>query len=166
MSYNPGGLDGHPGGGGPDDVSDEHEGNSACLDELSVTPRLCTGATRASDRRCAILAVLVLIGTTGFLAFSRPPKTLLKTVDAAVVLAGEHDGRQDYGLQSAPSRPRRAMVLSDPYPANDDVMRSACNEACAGIEVPCGRPLTLTTAEKPRWCDNSRSNADGGPSSW
>ncbi len=91
------------------------------------------------------MAVLVLIGATGFAVFSEAPDDPLKRVDAVVVLAGDHDGREDYGLGLARRGLAQAVVLSDPYPTSDDVMRRACNETIAGVEVICGRPLAETT---------------------
>jgi uncharacterized SAM-binding protein YcdF (DUF218 family) len=94
------------------------------------------------------VAVLVLIGTTGFVVFSEATEDPLQRVDAVVVLAGDHDGREDYGLELARRGLAHAVVLSDPYPASDDFMRNACNacnEAIAGVEVICGRPLAKTT---------------------
>lgn len=109
-------------------------------------PRGLTPLRRAlAIAGCAVVAVLVLIGATGYVVFSEATEDPLKRVDAVVVLAGDHDGREGYGLELARRGLAHAVVLSDPYPVSDDVMRTACNETIAGVEVICGRPAANTT---------------------
>jgi uncharacterized SAM-binding protein YcdF (DUF218 family) len=91
------------------------------------------------------VAVLVLVGATGFAVFTDATEDPLKRVDAGVVLAGDHDGREDDGVELARRGLAQAVVLSDPYSTSDYVMRHACNEIIPGVEVICARPLTQTT---------------------
>ena len=62
-----------------------------------------------------VLALLVLTGTTGWMTFTTAHTDPLQHADAVVVLAGEHDGREDYGISLAAGGWARIVVLSDPY---------------------------------------------------
>jgi uncharacterized SAM-binding protein YcdF (DUF218 family) len=61
------------------------------------------------------------------------------------VLGGEHDGREDFGLALAPQVHASTVVLSDPYPASDRLMKRMCLPRKPGIEVICSRPDPSTT---------------------
>ncbi len=54
---------------------------------------------------CIFLVVTVVGGTVGYQLFTRTHDDPLREVDAIVVLGGEHDGREDYGIELA----RRVM---------------------------------------------------------
>ena len=69
----------------------------------------------------------------------------LHHADAVVVLAGEHDGREDYGISLAASGWAHTVVLSDPYPDSDPIMRRVCRQQVAGVEVRCPHPAPITT---------------------
>jgi uncharacterized SAM-binding protein YcdF (DUF218 family) len=104
----------------------------------------------ASLRR-AVLVVLsltlglaLLVGTTGFVLFKNAKVDPLQPADAVVVLGGEHDGREDYGLSLARDGWAPTVVISNPYPAGDSVMQRVCSET-GYVEVICLRPSPLTT---------------------
>ena len=104
----------------------------------------------ASLRRVALvvtatlLVVLVSNGVIGFLIFSRAQGDSLQRADAIIVLGGEHDGREAYGLQLARDGWAATVVLSDPYGPNDPVMREACRPQ-PDVEVICRAPVPSTT---------------------
>lgn len=66
-------------------------------------------------------------------------------VDAVVVLGGEHDGREAYGLALARRGVAPTLMLSDPYPAADELMRQMCTRHDDSVEVICFRPDPSTT---------------------
>lgn len=105
---------------------------------------------QASLRRVAVvvtatlLVVLVSNGIIGFLVLSRAHGDPLQRADAIIVLGGEHDGREAYGLQLARDGWAKTVVLSDPYGPKDPVMRDACRPR-ADVEVICRAPIPSTT---------------------
>jgi len=92
----------------------------------------------------AVIALLTLNGVTGFLLFDSAPEDPLQHADAIVVLAGEHDGREDYAIALARSGWAPTVVLSNAYPPDDAVMKRACGEN-RGVEVICVRTFPATT---------------------
>lgn len=91
-----------------------------------------------------LLVLVVLMSTTGFLVFNYAKVDPLQPADAVVVLGGEHDGREDYGLSLARDGWAPTVVISNPYPAGDPVMRRVCGPS-GYVEVICLRPFPLTT---------------------
>jgi uncharacterized SAM-binding protein YcdF (DUF218 family) len=89
--------------------------------------------------------IMVVTGVSGVIVFGHAASDPLRRVDAIVVLGGEHDGREDYGLSLARDGWAKTVLLSDPYPATDPVMRRACSDTSGGIEVICMRPEVLNT---------------------
>lgn len=93
-----------------------------------------------------VVVVVVLVGVywgLGYQLFYREHQDSLRHVDAIVVLGGEHDGREDYGLQLAREGYARTVVVSDPY-LNDGynrggqaLMQRICASSTASIEVIC-----------------------------
>jgi len=96
----------------------------------------------------AIAAVLVIllidVGIGGVMLFTNAKQDDLQHADAILVLAGEHDGREDYAMQLAREGWAPTVVLSNPYLPGDEVMERVCRPA-AGVEVICGKPASLTT---------------------
>lgn len=94
------------------------------------------------------MAVLVLTlflnGATGTLFFARAKADPLKRVDAIVVLGGEHDGREAYGLKLAEQGYAMNVLISNPYGPKDKVMAKACQPR-SGIQVVCRAPVPGTT---------------------
>lgn len=92
-----------------------------------------------------LLAVLIVVGIGGYLWLGRVGDDALQRADAVVVLAGAHDGRESYGLTVARQVSAAVLLLSDPYPTDDPVMRRACAGSGRGITVICRRPAPATT---------------------
>lgn len=92
-----------------------------------------------------VVALMLLIGISGYFVFTNASADPLQRADAVVVLGGEHDGREEYGISLARYGWAPTVVLSNPYGASDPVMQRVCTEATGGIEVLCERPLSLTT---------------------
>ncbi|MUL46808.1 YdcF family protein [Mycobacterium sp. CBMA293] len=97
-------------------------------------------------RVIAVIAIVVLVdvGVAGAVLFTNAKSDQLQHADAIVVLAGEHDGREQYGLTLARQGWAHTVVLSNPYPPGDPQMNGACVPA-ADIEVICRQPEVLTT---------------------
>jgi uncharacterized SAM-binding protein YcdF (DUF218 family) len=91
-----------------------------------------------------VVVLLVDVGLAGLTLFTNAPSDQLRRADAIIVLAGEHDGREQYGLNLARQGWARTVVLSDPYLPGDPQMKSACAPA-VDIEVICRKPEVLTT---------------------
>ncbi|KMO80457.1 YdcF family protein [Mycolicibacterium obuense] len=92
----------------------------------------------------ALIAVLFLNGATGTLFFAHARPDPLAKVDAIVVLGGEHDGREAYGLKLAGQGYAPTVLMSDPYGPRDPVMKRYCRHQ-ADIEVICRPPVPSTT---------------------
>lgn len=93
----------------------------------------------------AVLALVVLIGISGYFLFTNAPSDALQRADAIIVLGGEHDGREDYGISLARDGWAPTVVLSNPYPDGDPIMQRVCSPPGGGIEVLCERPDPVTT---------------------
>lgn len=93
----------------------------------------------------ALLVLLLLLnGVSGTLVFARAKADPLERADAIVVLAGEHDGREAYGLRLAEQGYAKDVFLSDPYGPTDKVMEKACKPRLL-VRVICKKPAILTT---------------------
>jgi uncharacterized SAM-binding protein YcdF (DUF218 family) len=92
----------------------------------------------------ALVALAVLMGICGIALFTNAKVDPLQRADAVVVLGGEHDGREDYGVELARSGWAPTVVISDAYPENDPVMQRVCKPV-PSIEVICARAPSLTT---------------------
>jgi uncharacterized SAM-binding protein YcdF (DUF218 family) len=93
----------------------------------------------------AALVALVVIGVSGYLLFSRAADDPMQAADAVVVLGSEHDGREAYGWQLVLAGSAPVLVLSNPYPESDTVMRRMCRQHADQAEVLCERPKLSTT---------------------
>ncbi len=97
----------------------------------------------------ALVLLLVFNGASGTLLFAHAPRDPLARADAIVVLGGEHDGREAYGLRLAEQGYAPTVLLSNPYPAKDKVMRKACAPR-TDIQVICRKPAPATTRGEAR----------------
>jgi hypothetical protein len=101
-------------------------------------------------RRAAVVAAAVLValtvvmGISGITLFTNAKVDPLKKADAVVVLGGEHDGREDYGIGLARDGWAPTVVISDAYPKGDPVMERVCKPQ-PPIEVVCARATELNT---------------------
>ena len=91
-----------------------------------------------------LVALTILMGISGVRLFTNADTDALQKADAVVVLGGEHDGREDYGIELARSGWAPTVVISDAYPKDDPVMQRVCQPQAA-IEVVCSRATELTT---------------------
>ncbi|MEH3138870.1 MAG: YdcF family protein [Mycobacterium kyogaense] len=92
----------------------------------------------------ALIAVLFLNGATGTLFFAHARPDALAKADAIVVLGGEHDGREAYGLKLARQGYAPTVLMSDPYGSRDPVMKRFCRSN-SDVEVICRPPVPSTT---------------------
>lgn len=92
----------------------------------------------------ALVVLLFLNGASGTLLFARATADPLKQADAIVVLGGEHDGREAYGLKLAEQGYANTVLLSNPYPTWDKTMKAACLQR-RDIRVICRPPVPSTT---------------------
>jgi uncharacterized SAM-binding protein YcdF (DUF218 family) len=92
-----------------------------------------------------VIAIVALNGAAGYLIFSRVADSPASRVDAVVVLGGEHDGRESYGMTLVRQRLASALVLSNPYSPSDKVMARMCQHRKGGVDVICARPEPSTT---------------------
>jgi uncharacterized SAM-binding protein YcdF (DUF218 family) len=103
-------------------------------------------ARRTAAFITAFAALIVnLNGVAGYVIFGNAADSAVSRVDAVVVLAGEHDGREGYGLALARQALASTVVLSDPYPSADPLMSEICLRRYAAVEVICSRPDPATT---------------------
>ncbi|CAM4007250.1 YdcF family protein [Tsukamurella strandjordii] len=95
----------------------------------------------------AVLVVVVLgvVAAVGYPMFGKAKEDPLERVDAVVVLGGEHDGREQYGIDLAREGYASTVVLSNPYESHDPVMAPLCDRRIDGIEVLCEVPDPSTT---------------------
>ena len=73
----------------------------------------------------ALVVLLFLNGVSGTILFARAEADPLKRADAIVVLSGENDGRQAYGLSLAEQGYAPTVLLSTPPGRKDRTMQSA-----------------------------------------
>ncbi|WP_349269593.1 hypothetical protein MPNTM1_05501 [Mycolicibacterium parafortuitum] len=96
----------------------------------------------------AVMAVLVMLlflnGASGTLLFARAKPDPLVRADAIVVLGGEHDGREAYGLKLAEDGYGSTVLISNPYHPRDKTMKDVCRSR-ADIRVICRAPVPSTT---------------------
>jgi uncharacterized SAM-binding protein YcdF (DUF218 family) len=104
------------------------------------------GARRAAVRATGLVTVTIALNSAiGYTVYSNAADSVLSPVDAVVVLGGEHDGREAYGLGLAQRGLASTVLLSNPYRATDRVMKRMCLRRNDAIEVICSRPDPLTT---------------------
>lgn len=101
-------------------------------------------------RAAAVLTTLATLGVAlnsvlGYVIFGNAVESTVSRVDAVVVLGGEHDGREGYGVALARQGLASAVVLSDPYPTTDPIMSRMCLHRNETVDVICSRPDPSTT---------------------
>jgi uncharacterized SAM-binding protein YcdF (DUF218 family) len=89
--------------------------------------------------------LLTALGVGGAIVYTNAPEDPLKKVDAIFVLGGEHDGREEYGLQLLREGIAPVLVISNPYPSTDTTMPGVCRTRVPNAEVMCVKPTELTT---------------------
>lgn len=92
------------------------------------------------------LAVLMSgIGAVGYVAFTRASYDPARPVDAVIVLGGERDGREEYGLELARQGLTENVVLSDPYSGASKGLARLCATKDPRFKVTCVPPVPATT---------------------
>lgn len=91
-----------------------------------------------------VVVVLAAIGGVGYALFGVDRQDPLRKVDAIIVLGGEHDGREQYGIRLAQEGWSKTVVLSNPYD-HDRTMRELCDTRVDDITVTCEAPVPSTT---------------------
>jgi uncharacterized SAM-binding protein YcdF (DUF218 family) len=112
-------------------------------------------AARHSARRArarilfAAAAVVVLhlslTAGSGYWLPTRSPIDELAPANAVLVLAGQHHGREEFGIELAKLVGAGTVLLSDAYQAEDPVMRTLCSSSHSTVKVVCFRPKPATT---------------------
>lgn len=111
-----------------------------------MTGQLGVLLRRALTVIATVLVVgLLLVAGVGTVVFRYAPQDDVRHADAVFVLGGEHDGREDYGIQLVRDGVAPVLVLSNPYRASDPVIRRACDTRLRGVEVLCVKPKPATT---------------------
>jgi hypothetical protein len=80
-------------------------------------------ARRTAAFITAFAAVIVALnGVADYIIFGNAADSAVSRVFAVVVLGGEHDDREGYGLALARQELASTVVFSDPYPSADPLM--------------------------------------------
>ncbi|MFT4124654.1 MAG: YdcF family protein [Gordonia sp. (in: high G+C Gram-positive bacteria)] len=93
-------------------------------------------------------------GGVGYQLFSVDHSDDLRHADAIVVLGGEHDGREAYGIWLAEEGFADTVLVSDPYwprTSADSMMDGICSASPPGVTVRCFRPDPSTTRGEARY---------------
>lgn len=93
----------------------------------------------------ALLLHIAVAAAGGYWLLTRAPVDPLAPVDAVVVLGGQHDGREERGIELAKATGATTVLLSDPYSDDDATMRRLCGTHVGDIEVLCFVPHPSTT---------------------
>ena len=93
----------------------------------------------------AVVFALAAVGAGGYALFGVDGQDPLRKVDAIIVLGGEHDGREQYGIRLAQEGWSDTVVLSNPYDRSDRTMQELCDTRTDGITVTCEVPTPSTT---------------------
>ncbi|BDD80366.1 hypothetical protein TPB0596_01290 [Tsukamurella pulmonis] len=93
----------------------------------------------------AVVFALAAVGAGGYALFGVDGQDPLRKVDAIIVLGGEHDGREQYGIRLAQEGWSDTVVLSNPYDRSDRTMQELCDTRTDGITVTCEVPAPSTT---------------------
>ncbi|CAM3724160.1 YdcF family protein [Tsukamurella ocularis] len=95
-----------------------------------------------------VVLVLAVVGGAGYLLFGVDHQDPLRKVDAIIVLGGEHDGREQYGIRLAQEGWAKNVVLSNPYgiwEPDDRAMQEMCGTRLGDISITCEKPVPSTT---------------------
>ena len=101
-------------------------------------------------RLAAVVLAMAVVGNLalsgfGYLVFNRASSSPLRIADVIVVLGGEHDGREEYGISLAQRGLAKTVLLSNPYRRDDVLMQRVCNAPYGEVEVICSKPTESTT---------------------
>ncbi|WP_188547817.1 YdcF family protein [Rhodococcoides trifolii] len=91
------------------------------------------------------VAITVILGAVGYVLFTRASIDPIAKADAIIVLGGEHDGREAYGIALAEQGVADTVVLSDPYGPHDKTFQKWCASSSEKVTVFCEKPVPSTT---------------------
>lgn len=94
---------------------------------------------------CLLVVTFVATTVLGGLVVTAPRNDGVSSADAVIVLGGEHDGREMFGIEVAQTVGAATVLLSDPYAAADPLMRQLCGETFDDVDVLCVQPEPSTT---------------------
>lgn len=94
-----------------------------------------------------VIPVLVVsvVGVGGYFTFTRAATDPMRKADAIIVLGGEHDGREAYGVELAEQGIADTVVMSNPYGPKDPYMKKYCDTSTDDYSVLCVKPKPSTT---------------------
>ena len=92
-----------------------------------------------------LVAAIASTGAAGYLFYSNSRVDPVISVDAIIVLGGEHDGREEYAFELARQGVANRVVLSDPYWDGDRKMAESCAIKDQRFSVICLPPVPETT---------------------
>ena len=85
------------------------------------------------------------LGGAGYFLYSKSQVDTIRPVDAIIVLGGERDGREEYGIDLARQGVSANVVLSHPYWKGDRKMAEFCAIQDYRFTVTCVPPQPSTT---------------------
>jgi uncharacterized SAM-binding protein YcdF (DUF218 family) len=95
---------------------------------------------------CAVmLTLVVVVAVAGDRQLRHGREDPLVNADAVVVLGGEHDGREQYGVQLAQTIGAPTVLMSNAYDDDDPTMRAWCGTRHGKVTVICDTPSPPTT---------------------
>lgn len=112
---------------------------------VSGSARRATGLALGIALIVNLLVILLMVMLCGYLLATRASIDQLRPADAVVVLGGQHDGREDFGIAVAHQVGANTVVLSNPYGPRDLVMRRLCGGRAGGVEIICQAPIPADT---------------------
>lgn len=96
----------------------------------------------------ALVLIVVVVAVAGNRQFKHASDDPVTQADAVVVLGGDRDGREAYGVRLAEKIGAPTMFDVKPIfvrRTGDAVMRTWCGKRRPGVRVICDRPSPLTT---------------------
>ncbi|SEC26083.1 YdcF family protein [Rhodococcus koreensis] len=85
------------------------------------------------------------IGVVGYFGYNKSRVDPVQQVDAIIVLGGEHDGREEYGMSLAQQGIANHVILSNPYWPGDKKIAAFCASKDTRFTVVCIQPAPSTT---------------------
>ncbi|MFE7416423.1 YdcF family protein [Rhodococcus sp. NPDC057529] len=85
------------------------------------------------------------LGAGGHFIYATARADSIRPVDAIIVLGGERDGREEYGIDLARQSISTNVVLSNPYGPRERGMAEFCATRDPAFTVTCVRPQPSTT---------------------
>ena len=94
---------------------------------------------------CALVLAVAGVGFVGYFVYTEARVDDVESVDAIIVLGGEHDGREQYAMSLARQGVSENVVLSNAYWTGDKQMAAFCATTDPQFTVTCLPPEPSTT---------------------